>query len=332
MDKARAPGPNGVLNNGGDVAVCALYQFVRIEDPVGLRGALAAECDRLGLKGTVLVAVEGINGTVAGSDAAVAALEAWFAADGRFRRLTLNRSRAPEPPFRRMKVKLKREIVSLGVPGIDAGARTGTHVAPGAWDALIADASVTVVDTRNDYEVRIGSFRGAVSAGTRHFREFPAFAERALDPDRDRRIAMFCTGGIRCEKAAAFLIAQGFEEVYQLEGGILNYLNRVPESQSSWQGACFVFDERVALRHDLSPGEYRQCHACRRPLSASDTASEDYVPGVVCPYCVGETEAQQRERFAERTRQVALAATRGVRHIAQDMDATRARRRRSRRK
>lgn len=333
MGDDRVPASTGSRRAGGDLAVCALYQFVRIENPIALRGALATECDRLGLKGTLLVAAEGVNGTVAGTEAAVAALEAWFAADGRFARLTLNRSRAPEPPFQRMKVKLKREVVSLGVPGIDPGARTGTHVAPEAWDALIADPSVTVIDTRNDYEVRIGSFRGAVSAGTRHFREFPEFAARALDPERDRRIAMFCTGGIRCEKATAFLISQGFDEVYQLEGGILNYLTTVPEGRSSWEGACFVFDERVALRHDLAPAGYRQCHACRRPLSDADTASADYVPGVSCPYCVGETGAEQRERFAERIRQVALAKARGARHIAQDMDAARAlRRRRSRRR
>lgn len=328
MGSDRVPASTGTEPAGGDVAVCALYQFVRVEDPAALRSALATECARLGLKGTLLVASEGINGTVAGTDAGVAALEAWLAADGRFARLTLNRSRAPAPPFQRMKVKLKHEIVSLGVPGIDPGTRTGTHVSPEAWNALIDDPAVTVIDTRNDYEVRIGSFRGAVSAGTRHFRQFPEFAARSLDPDRDRRIAMFCTGGIRCEKATALLIAQGFDEVYQLEGGILNYLTTVPEARSSWEGACFVFDDRVALRHDMSPGGYLQCHACRRPLSDVETASADYVPGVSCPYCVGQTRAEQRERFAERTRQVALAKARGTRHIAQDMDAARALRRR----
>jgi len=307
-----------------EVSILALYQFVHIDDPAALRSDLARLCERAALKGTLLVATEGLNGTVAGSDAAVSALCDFLARDGRFDALVVNRSRAPQPPFQRMKVKLRREIVSLGVTGIDPGADTGVHVPPAEWDALIADPEVVTIDTRNDYEVRVGTFENAISPGTVNFRDFPAYVARELDPARHRRVAMFCTGGIRCEKASAYLKQQGFAEVYQLEGGILSYLNAVPAARSSWRGECFVFDERVTVTHDLAPGGHVQCFACRRPLSEVDTASPDYVQGISCPYCVSETDAEHRARFAERRRQVELADRRGRRHIAADMPAERA--------
>lgn len=298
-----------------DYRVLALYQFVEIADPVALRDALSAEAERLGIVGTLLLADEGLNGTVVGADDAIDALLDWLAADGRFDRLTTNESRTGELPFRRLKVKLRKEIVSLGVPGIAPAQKTGTHVPPQHWNALVDDPDVLLIDTRNDYEIEIGTFAGARSPHTTNFRDFPAWVAEHLDPRETPRVAMFCTGGIRCEKATAFMLEQGFAEVYQLEGGILRYLAEVPEGASRWQGDCFVFDERVSVTHGLARGDYTQCHACRRPLSAEDMRDARYVAGVACPRCHDETDPAQRRRFRERRRQVRLAQGRNAEHL-----------------
>lgn len=307
----------------GDYRVLALYQFVDIADPPKLRDALEQVSAELGIVGTLLIAGEGLNGTVVGTDAAVQSLLQWLANDGRFDRLTMNESRTDALPFRRMKVKLRQEIVSLGVAGVAPARRTGTHVPPAEWNALLDDPDVLLIDTRNDYEIAIGTFAGAISPATTNFRDFPTFVQRELDPARTPRVAMFCTGGIRCEKATAFMLEQGFEEVYQLEGGILSYLAETPETDSRWQGECFVFDERVSVTHALAPGTYEQCHACRRPLSAADMRSLKYVQGVACPHCHDETSAAQRQRFRERRRQVKRAAARDTNHIGPRRSGTR---------
>ncbi len=308
------------MNTGGPPAeqpcvVAALYRFVSLPDYRELREPLLERCLAAGLRGTLLLAEEGINGTVAGPRKGIDAVLASLRRDPRLAELEHKESLADEQPFLRMKVKLKREIVTMGVPSIDPTRVVGTYVAPREWDTLISDPEVTLVDTRNDYECAIGSFRGAIDPGIGHFRDFPRWVEENLDPQRDRKVAMFCTGGIRCEKATAYLREKGFEEVYHLRGGILKYLEEVPRERSSWEGECFVFDERVAVNHRLERGSYEQCFACRHPVSEEDMASLAYVPGVSCPHCIARHSAQRRERFAERQKQIDLARRRGAAHI-----------------
>ena len=294
--------------------VAALYRFARLDDHAALRRPLLQCMLDHGVRGSLLLAPEGINGTVAGSAAGVDALLKAIAAMPQLRGFDVKFSHADEMPFNRARVKLKREIVTLGVDGIDP-ANAGTLVEPADWNRLIDDPEVLVIDTRNDYEVEIGSFAGAVNPETASFREFPAWAERELDPARHKKIAMFCTGGIRCEKSTAYLRQQGFDEVYHLQGGILKYLEEVPEAESLWQGECFVFDTRVAVDRELGEGGYMQCHACRRPLSADDLASLQYREGVSCPHCVDELDADRAARLEERRKQVAIARERGDTHI-----------------
>lgn len=298
--------------------VAALYQFVALPDYRELRLPLLKHCEELGLRGTLLLAEEGINGTVSGSRAGIDALLGYLQADVRFIGLDVKESLFDEQPFYRMKVKLKREIVTLGVPGVHPSQAEGTHVPPAEWNALIDDPQVTVLDVRNQYEIEIGSFTGAVDPGTQSFREFPDYVA-GLDPAAHPKIAMFCTGGIRCEKAAAYMLAQGFREVYQLQGGILNYLAQVPAEQSRWHGECFVFDNRVAVNHELSASGLDQCHGCRRPITETDKASPLYQRGVSCPRCHDSLSEDQRAGFAERQRQVELAERRQQRHIGQRM-------------
>ena len=295
--------------------MAALYHFASLPDYRELRQPLLDRCLAAGLRGTLLLAAEGINGTVAGPRAGIEAVLAVLRTDPRLAELEHKVSLTDEQPFLRMKVKLKREIVTMGVPSVDPKRVVGTYVEPQDWNALISDPEVTLVDTRNDYECAIGSFRGAVEPGISHFRDFPRWVEENLDPGRDRKVAMFCTGGIRCEKATAYLREKGFAQVYHLRGGILKYLEEVPEERSAWEGECFVFDERVAVNHRLERGSYAQCFACRHPVSEEDMASADYVPGVSCPHCVGRHSAERRERFAERQRQIDLARRRGTAHI-----------------
>lgn len=298
-----------------DTVIAAMYRFVALPDFKELRDPLLNQCLALNIKGTLLLADEGINGTVAGTRQAIDTLLAYLHRDPRFARLDVKESYAEGQPFYRMKVKLKKEIVTLGVPGIDPQQSVGTYVAPKDWNDLISDPDVTVIDTRNYYEYAIGTFQGAVNPKTDSFRDLPSFVAENLDPEKNKKVAMFCTGGIRCEKSTAYLKQQGFSEVYHLEGGILKYLEEVPEAQSLWQGECFVFDNRVAVNHQLQKGRYDQCHGCRHPITEQDKQSEQYLEGVACPRCYDSQTEDQRARFLERQKQVALAKARQQVHI-----------------
>lgn len=298
-----------------EVVVAALYKFVTLEDFHEFREPLLEICQQADIKGTLLLAREGINGTIAGSRAGVDRVLAYLRDDPRFIGLDHKESFDDHMPFYRMKVKLKKEIVTMGVEGIDPNAMVGTYVKPAQWNALVSDPDVVLLDTRNDYECGIGSFKGAVDPGTTTFREFPAFVRENLDPSKNKKVAMFCTGGIRCEKASAFMLNEGFEEVYHLEGGILKYLEEVSEPDSLWQGECFVFDNRVAVDHDLQKGQYDQCYGCRHPITEQDKLSEKYEKGVCCPGCFDSLTQDQKTRFAERQKQVELAAGRNELHI-----------------
>ncbi len=295
--------------------IAALYHFTRFPDPAALKGPLQALAEAQGIKGSLLIAAEGINGTIAGSRAAIDAMLAHLRALPGCADLEHKESFAEAQPFGRMKVRLKREIVTMGQPDIDPRARVGHYVAAQDWNALISEPDVAVIDTRNDYEVEIGTFRSAVDPGTRSFRDFPAWWQANKDRFHNKRIAMFCTGGIRCEKSTNYLLGQGVPEVYHLKGGILKYLEDVPESESLWQGQCYVFDQRVSVGHGLVPGDYGTCHACRRPLSAEDRARPEFEDGVQCHRCVDEYTDADRERFRERMHQMQLAERRGERHL-----------------
>jgi UPF0176 protein len=299
------------------IKVAALYRFVAFDAPEELQPRIQAQCAAGGVKGTILLAYEGINGTVAGTSEAIDALIAFLRDIPGCAELDVKYSHAKEMPFYRMKVRLKKEIVTLGVEGIDPKREVGTYVQPEDWNALISDPDTVLIDTRNDYEVAIGTFEGAVDPRTKSFSEFPEWfrAHRAELAAGKTKFAMFCTGGIRCEKSTAFLKAEGIDEVYHLEGGILRYLENIPEADSKWQGECFVFDERVSVKHGLELGEMELCHACRRPISQTDKASAHFIEGVSCPACYAERSDDDRARFAERQRQIALAKKRGKQHI-----------------
>ncbi len=301
------------------VRVAALYQFTRFDDPAALKGRLLDLCVARGARGTLLLAREGINGTIAGSDAAIDAVLAHIRALPGCDAIDVKFSHAAAMPFHRMKVRLKREIVTMGQPDIDPLAGVGHYVAPAEWNDLIADPDTVLIDTRNDYEVAIGTFRGAIDPQTTSFSEFPDWfrAKRAeIEAEgRTPKIAMFCTGGIRCEKSTALAKAEGVEQVYHLKGGILAYLEQVPQDRSLWDGECFVFDERVAVKHGLEVGDHVLCRACRMPVSPEGQASADYVEGVSCPACVGQRTEEQRASYAERHRQAQLAAQRGEAHV-----------------
>ncbi|PKM20056.1 MAG: hypothetical protein CVV11_00640 [Gammaproteobacteria bacterium HGW-Gammaproteobacteria-15] len=295
--------------------VAALYKFVRLPDYVTLRDALYDHMVANKVKGTLLLAEEGINGTICGERAGVDAVKAWLDADGRFDGMSYKESLADELAFYRTKVKLKKEIVTMGVEGINPAHIVGTYVKGDDWNQLISDPDTILIDTRNDYEVAIGTFKNAINPNTTTFREFPQWAADNLDKTKHKKVAMFCTGGIRCEKSTAFLKEQGFDEVYHLDGGILKYLEEMPAQNSLWQGECFVFDQRVAVKHGLEQGSYDQCYACRMPLSTAEMASEHYVKGLSCPHCYDKTTDEQKAAFAERQRQVELAKQRGDKHI-----------------
>ena len=309
----------------------ALYKFIALPDFAELRAPLLALCNAQQVKGTLLLAPEGINGSIAGPPAGVRAVLAHLHADARFASLQAKESWSNEPPFLRMKVRLKKEIVTLGVPGVSPTHGAGHYVKPESWNALICDPDVLVVDARNDYEVDIGTFSGAVDPRIKTFADLPAWVareERAgglLNPEsgearaRRPKVAMFCTGGIRCEKSTALLRMHGFEDVYHLEGGILKYLETVPPQSSLWQGECFVFDERVSVGHGLVPGDYELCRSCRRPVGDAGRASPHYVKGVSCEQCHDTSSDAQKQGFAERQRQVQLAKKRGVAHVGAQM-------------
>lgn len=301
--------------------VVSLYRFFDLEDPPLFRDELQALCDAQGLLGTVLIAAEGFNGSLSGSEDAIRPVLEWLrVAAGADTELDARWNDVEEAPFRKMRVKVKTEIVALGRPDILPHESTGEHVGAERWNELIEDPNVLVIDTRNHYEIEVGTFPGAVDPGNDSFREFPEFASELATESTDRPLAMFCTGGIRCEKATALMHELGFDEVYHLQGGILNYLLEVQEDENRWQGECFVFDTRVAVDRDQAEGGYVQCHACRRPLSMAELESPDYREGVSCPKCVNNVDEDRRVRLEERRRQVALAAERGETHIGPKTD------------
>jgi UPF0176 protein len=295
--------------------VAALYHFTRFADPAALRGPLLDLCRARGISGTLLLAGEGINGTIAGDRAGIDAVLAHIRALPGCADLEWKESTAVDAPFHRMKVRLKREIVTMGQPDIDPVSRVGHYVDPADWNDLISAPDVAVIDTRNDYEVAIGTFDGAIDPQTKSFGEFPVWWEANKHRFHNKRIAMFCTGGIRCEKSTNYLMGQGVEEVYHLKGGILKYLEEVPQDASKWDGECFVFDGRVSVGHGLAEGPHILCHGCRRPLLPEDRNHPAYEDGVACHHCVDETSAEDKARFRERQKQIALAKDRGVRHI-----------------
>ena len=303
------------------IQVAALYCFTPFPDPAELREPLFAQCEAVGVKGTLLLAHEGINGTIAGSDNAIAAVLDHIRSLPGCAGLDVKFSYANTPPFNRMKVRLKREIVTMGEPDVDPRASVGRYVDPQDWNALISDPDTVVIDTRNDYEVAVGTFEGAVDPHTAAFRDFPAWFRENREEllEGKKKVAMFCTGGIRCEKSTSFLRSEGVDEVYHLKGGILRYLEEMPEEQSLWHGDCFVFDERVTVKHGLTPGDYAMCRACRRPISGEDMASEHFVAGISCPHCIAERTDEQRARYAERQRQEELARKRGEAHVGADI-------------
>jgi UPF0176 protein len=303
------------------IVVAAFYKFVALPDFETLRPTLQTLCQKAGILGTVLIAKEGVNGTVSGSQSGLQHLMDYFACEPRFADIAPKFSFAETQAFHRMKVRLKSEIVSMGQPDIDPVGDVGAYVKPEAWNALIQDPDTLLIDTRNQYEVAIGTFEGAVDPQTNSFREFPAWVDDYLgnlkDEEKPKNIAMFCTGGIRCEKATAYLAGQGFDNIFHLEGGILKYLETVPEENSTWDGDCFVFDQRVSVKHGLDEGDYDMCHACRMPLTEAQKAGPDYEAGVSCVHCIGALDEQDRARFRERQKQIRLARERGESHIGE---------------
>lgn len=297
------------------IVVCAMYKFVRLENYKDIQQPLLNHLIENNIKGTLLLAEEGVNGTVAGTRESIDSLLQWLENTPNLQNIVYKESYDETNPFYRSKVKLKKEIVTMGVSGIDPNKVVGTYVKPQDWNALISDPDVVLVDTRNDYEVGIGTFKGALDPETTTFRQFPDYVKENLDPEKNKKVAMFCTGGIRCEKSTAYLKEQGFNEVYHLEGGILKYLEEVPQQESMWEGECFVFDNRVSVNHQLEKGEYDQCHACRRPITESDKQREAYQQGVSCHFCIDEYSDEQKKRFQERERQSQLAKSRGQNHI-----------------
>jgi len=303
-------------NTGAMYTIAALYHFTRFDDPAALQAPLQDLCTENAVRGSLLLATEGINGTIAGSRAGLDAVLDHIRGLPGCGDLEWKESTAEHPPFGRLKVRLKKEIVTLGVPGVDPKAAVGHYVRAADWNDLISSADVAVIDTRNDYEVAIGTFQGAVDPQTDTFRDFPAWWEANRERFHNKRIAMFCTGGIRCEKSTNYLMSQGVEDVYHLKGGILQYLEDVPAEDSLWQGECFVFDERVSVGHGLEEGPHKLCRACRRPLLPEDMARPEYEAGVQCHHCADEHSDADRARFRERQKQIALSKARGESHLA----------------
>ena len=307
---------NNEMSHAMPLRVLAFYHFLVLDDPEAERERLHDLGQRLELLGTILVASEGLNGTVVGREDSLQTLQQHLTEKYGVKSLKWSDLASGNEGFHRFKVRVKPEIVSFGVAGLDM-TQTGEHVDAERWNALLQDPDVLVIDTRNTYEIGIGSFDGAISPETQSFREFPAWAKQHIDPGKHQRVAMFCTGGIRCEKASAYVRAQGVSSVYQLDGGILQYLEDTDKAQSRWQGECFVFDQRVSVSPALTQGKYMQCYACRQPLATADLQSDDFEHGVSCPHCIGETTEGRRSRFRERQRQVNLAESAGRRHIGE---------------
>ena len=300
------------------LTICALYKFTRLDDFEEIQDPLKLFLDSLNIRGTLLLAREGVNGTIAGDNDSIMKSLDYLQKDKRLVGLEYKFSYSEKPPFKRLKVKLKKEIVTLGVSNIDPTFSSGTYVKPADWNELINDPDVVLIDTRNNYEFEIGSFKGSINPNTETFRQFPAYTKNNLEKYRDKKIAMFCTGGIRCEKSTAYLKSKGFENVFHLQGGILKYLEEVKEDDSLWEGECFVFDDRVAVKHNLELGKYDQCHACRFPITEEDKEHPHYEKGTSCPRCYGTKNLSQVNRYREREKQVQLAKSRGESHIGDD--------------
>jgi len=305
------------------VIVAALYHFAALENFRDMRAPLLDVCEKAGIRGSLLLAREGINGTVAGDRAGIDTLLTYLRSDKRLAQLDHKESLAAAMPFYRMKVKLKKEIVTLGAPEADPSVCVGQYIEPQDWNTLISQPDVLLLDTRNDYEYEVGSFRGAVNPDTKTFREFPEFVQSHYNPQQHKRVAMFCTGGIRCEKASAYMLQHGFESVYHLKGGILKYLELVPEDESLWEGECFVFDERVSVGHGLKPGDYTLCRACRYPLTPADRQAPEFEEGVSCAHCIAGLSEEKKAGLRERQRQTELAEARHREHIGMDITAER---------
>ncbi|MDA8905327.1 rhodanese-related sulfurtransferase [Candidatus Thioglobus sp.] len=300
------------------LTICALYKFTRLDDFEEIQGPLKIFLESLNIRGTLLLAKEGVNGTISGDNDSIMKSLDYLQKDERLVGLEYKFSYSEKPPFKRLKVKLKKEIVTLGVSNIDPIFSSGTYVKPADWNELINDPDVVLIDTRNNYEFEIGSFKGSINPNTETFREFPAYTKNNLEKYRDKKIAMFCTGGIRCEKSTAYLKSKGFENVFHLQGGILKYLEEIKEDESLWEGECFVFDDRVAVKHNLELGKYDQCHACRFPITDEDKEHPHYEKGASCPRCYGTKNSSQVSRYREREKQVQLAKSRGESHIGND--------------
>ena len=300
------------------LTICALYKFTRLDDFEEIQGPLKIFLESLNIRGTLLLAKEGVNGTISGDNDSIMKSLDYLQKDERLVGLEYKFSYSEKPPFKRLKVKLKKEIVTLGVSNIDPIFSSGTYVKPADWNELINDPDVVLIDTRNNYEFEIGSFKGSINPNTETFREFPAYTKNNLEKYRDKKIAMFCTGGIRCEKSTAYLKSKGFENVFHLQGGILKYLEEIKEDESLWEGECFVFDDRVAVKHNLELGKYDQCHACRFPITDEDKEHPHYEKGASCPRCYGTKNSSQVSRYREREKQVQLAKSRGESHIGDD--------------
>ncbi|MDO9610212.1 MAG: rhodanese-related sulfurtransferase [Brevundimonas sp.] len=312
------------ISYAGQIRVAALYRFAGIDDVEAVRARLQAVCEDSAVKGTLLVATEGLNGTIAGPESGIEAVLADICAIPGFPDLEVKYAWTGDMPFLRMKVRIKREIVTMGQPDLDPARQAGVYVAPADWNALIADPTTLVIDTRNDYEGEIGAFERAVQPNTRSFRDFPHWfrteGRALLDQMKPQRVAMYCTGGIRCEKSTAFLKAEGVENVHHLEGGILRYLEEVEPTDSLWRGDCFVFDERVSVGHGLVQGDHTLCRGCRMPLDAEGRASPHFIEGVCCERCRDTRDDAQRLRYAERQRQIEIARVRGIDHLGRHKD------------
>lgn len=298
--------------------VAALYEFIPLADIESLRRDVLASCKKHGICGTLLLAHEGINGTIAGSREGIDGVIDYLRTRLPLTSPEYKESFADTQPFYRMKVRIKKEIVTIGLADVDPNKTKGAYLAPEEWNALIADPETLVLDTRNDYEVKIGTFKGALNPQTDSFREFPAYVQKNIDPKKHKKVAMFCTGGIRCEKASAYMKQQGFDEVYHLKGGILKYLEEIPPEKSLWQGECFVFDQRVSVGHGLALGDYTLCPSCRHPVSPEERKSAKYEEGVSCPACHDTLTPEKRAASAERQKQMKLAGLRGEKHIGAD--------------
>jgi len=302
----------------------AFYHFVSLENIKQFQPFIQKFCQKNNIKGTILLASEGINGTISGQDISIHNFLRFIRDDSffkdNFKNLEHKESWAEKNPFYRMKVRLKKEIVALGVDGISPTKKVGKYVTPEEWNNLIKDPNTIVIDTRNNYEVDIGTFKNSINPKTESFREFPAYVDNNLKNNKSKKVAMFCTGGIRCEKATSLMLEKGFKDVYHLKGGILKYLENIPQEQSLWEGECFVFDQRVAVTHGLNEGQYDQCYACRHPLSPSELISKKYDKGISCPYCFNKLSDKKQAGVIERQKQMVLAKARGEKHIGDNQN------------